>query len=109
VAFVEGIGWPALFRAAMLALDVAADTRARRHAVGTWDDLLADLAAPWQFDTVRKLDHRMPTRIPTRAHRHCSCDSPDFGDLRGLAAPRRQDRRGEPATLARLGVGAAVI
>jgi hypothetical protein len=32
-----------------------------------------------------------------------------LGDLLGLAAPRRQDRRGEPAPLARLGVGAAVV
>src|SRR6187549_464636 len=33
----------------------------------------------------------------------------DFGDLRGLAAPGRQDRRGEPAAFARLRVGAAIV
>jgi hypothetical protein len=32
-----------------------------------------------------------------------------LGDLRGLAAPGRQDRRGEPAAFARLRVGAAVV
>jgi hypothetical protein len=32
-----------------------------------------------------------------------------FGDLRGLAAPRRQDRRGEPGPLPGVGVGAAVV
>jgi hypothetical protein len=32
-----------------------------------------------------------------------------LGDLRGLAAPGRQDRRGEPPAFARVGVGAAVV
>ena len=32
-----------------------------------------------------------------------------LGDLRGLAAPRRQDRRGEPAALARRRVHAPVV
>jgi len=27
--------------------------------VKTWDDLVADLAAPWQLDTARELDQRM--------------------------------------------------
>lgn len=50
------INWPVLFRAAALALEVAEDARGRCDAVGTWDDLLADLAAPWQLDTAQELD-----------------------------------------------------
>jgi hypothetical protein len=41
-----------------------------------------------------------PVQIEQRQH---------LGDFRGLAAPRRQDRRGEPGPLTGVGVGAAVI
>ena len=41
-----------------------------------------------------------PVQVEQRQH---------LGDLRGLATPRRQDRRGEPGPLAGVGIGAPVI
>ncbi|WP_281689083.1 hypothetical protein [Pseudonocardia thermophila] len=43
------INWPVLMKAATTALDVARDARARRSTAKSWDELLADLAQPWQL------------------------------------------------------------
>jgi hypothetical protein len=48
--------------------------------------------------------HEVPAREPVQIQQRQY-----LGDLRGLAAPGRQDRRGEPAPFARVGVGAAVV
>jgi hypothetical protein len=56
VAAFGHITWPVLMRAAMLFLRVVADTRAHRSTARSWDDLLADLAAPWRLDTADELD-----------------------------------------------------
>ena len=56
VLAVKHVNWPVLVRAAVVALQVAADARARRAAVRSWDDLLADVAAPWQLTTAEELD-----------------------------------------------------
>lgn len=56
VAF-RHVNWPVLMRAATLSIQVAADHRARA-AVGatSWDDLLLDVAGPWQLDMAREVD-----------------------------------------------------
>ncbi len=56
VAGFGHVNWAVLIRAAMVALQVAGDARARARVGRPWDDLLAGLAAPWQLDTVDELD-----------------------------------------------------
>ncbi len=56
VAAFGHIDWAVLLRAAMVALQVAADARARRSTTLSWNDLLADVASPWQLDTAIELD-----------------------------------------------------
>jgi hypothetical protein len=48
--------------------------------------------------------HEVPGREPVQVQQR-----QHLGDLRGLAAPGGQDRRGEPSTLAGVGVDAAVV
>jgi hypothetical protein len=50
------INWPVLMMIATRSLDVARDARARHSTAASWDDLLADLAAPWQLDEAVLLD-----------------------------------------------------
>jgi hypothetical protein len=59
VAAFGHINWPVLMRAAMLSLQVVADARARRSTARSWDELLTDLAAPWQYDTADELDRAL--------------------------------------------------
>lgn len=56
IAAFGHINWPVLMRASMLSLQVAADAQARRSTARSWDDLLNDLAAPWQLDTAAEVD-----------------------------------------------------
>jgi hypothetical protein len=50
------INWPVLIRAAMLSLQVVGNARDRQGVGRSWDDLLADLAAPWQLDTAQEVE-----------------------------------------------------
>lgn len=50
------INWPVLFKLATSSLDVAHDSRARHSTAASWDDLLANVAAPWQLDEAIRLD-----------------------------------------------------
>ena len=56
LAGVRHVNVPVLVRAAMVALQVAADARARTSVGRSWEDLLADVAAPWQLDTADEVD-----------------------------------------------------
>ena len=51
------VNWPVLIRASIAALQVAGDARARDRGPGrSWDDLLTDVAAPWQLDAAVAVD-----------------------------------------------------
>lgn len=51
------VNWPVLMRAATLSVQVAADRRARQAVdAATWDDLLLEVAGPWQLDAAREVD-----------------------------------------------------
>lgn len=50
------INWPVLMMIALRSLDVARDARARRSTAPSWDDLLTNVAAPWQLDEAAVLD-----------------------------------------------------
>ncbi len=56
VAF-RHINWPVLTRAAVLSAQVARDARRRTASEApSWDDLLSDLAGPWQLDEAVLVD-----------------------------------------------------
>lgn len=50
------INWPVLMTAALTALHVARDARARHATADSWDDLLGELAYPWQLDEAAATD-----------------------------------------------------
>lgn len=51
------VNWPVLVRAATASLQVAGDARARGQGPGrSWDDLLPEVAAPWQLDVAESVD-----------------------------------------------------
>lgn len=51
------INWQVLLRAATTSLQVAGDARARERGPGrSWDDLLTDVAAPWQLDVANQVE-----------------------------------------------------
>lgn len=55
------VNWPVLVRAAITALQVAGDTRTRDRGPGrSWDDLLTNVAAPWQLDAAVAVDETFP-------------------------------------------------
>ncbi|WP_214407036.1 hypothetical protein [Pseudonocardia lacus] len=57
VGAYQHVNWPVLLRAATTSLQVAADARARAQGLGrSWDDLLADVARPWQLDAAADVD-----------------------------------------------------
>lgn len=51
------MNWPVLVRAATTSLQVASDAQARTRDPGkSWDDLLTDVAVPWQLDAAETVD-----------------------------------------------------
>jgi hypothetical protein len=51
------LNWPVLVRAATTSLQVVGDAQARTHDPGqSWDDLLTDVAVPWQLDAAVTVD-----------------------------------------------------
>ena len=70
-AAIGHLNWPVLVRGATAALQVTADARARQTAVRSWEDLLADVAAPWQLATAEEVDRAVAEALATpgdRAH-----------------------------------------
>lgn len=58
------VNWPVLMRAAMLSIQVAQDSRARRAtAAPGWDELLLDVAGPWQLDIAREVDAEVASSL----------------------------------------------
>lgn len=56
------VNWPVLVRAATASLQVAGDVRAREQGPGrSWDDLLSQVAAPWQLDAAESVDGMLGT------------------------------------------------
>jgi hypothetical protein len=56
------MNWPVLVRAATASLQVAGDVRARAEGPGrSWDDLLSEVAAPWQLDAAESVDRMLGT------------------------------------------------
>lgn len=57
ISAYKHINWAVLVRAATTALQVAGDTRARAQGPGrAWDELLTDVARPWQLDAASDVD-----------------------------------------------------
>lgn len=56
------VNWPVLVRAATASLEVAGDVQARAQGPGrSWDDLLSEVAAPWQLDAAESVDQMLRT------------------------------------------------